>query len=41
MDEVKALGRDRSVYLERINSWTTVITVIENIIHHEDNLIHI
>ena len=41
MDEVKALGRDRSVYLERINSWTTVIAVIENIIHHVDNLIHI
>ena len=34
MDEVKALGRDRSVYLERINSWTTVITVVENIIYY-------
>ncbi len=32
---------DLSVYLERINSWTTVIAVIENIIHHVDNLIHI
>ena len=41
MDEVKALGRDRSVYLERINSWTTVIAVAENIIHRVDNLIHI
>ena len=34
MDEVKALGRDRSVYLERINSWATVITVAENIIYY-------
>ena len=34
MDEVKALGRDRSVYLERINSWATVIAVVENIIYY-------
>lgn len=41
MDEVKALGRDRSVYLERINSWATVIAVAENIIYYLDALIHI
>ena len=41
MDEVKSLGRDRSVCFERITSWTTVIAVAENIIHHVDNLIHI
>ena len=41
MDEVKALGRDRSVYLERINSWTTETAVVENIIYYVDALIHI
>lgn len=34
MDEVKSLGRDRSVYLERINSWAIVIAVAENIIYY-------
>ena len=34
MDEVKSLGRDRFVYLERINSWITVIAVAENIIYY-------
>ena len=34
MDEVQSLGRDRSVYLERINSWITVIAEAENMIYY-------
>ena len=34
MDEVKSLGRDRSVYLERINSWITVSAGAQNIIYY-------
>ncbi len=34
MDEVKALGRDRCVCFERINSWAIVIAVAENIIYY-------